>query len=244
MGGHQSRQSVSLSSSVITNATYSKTSNCINVAQGNNIFSLYGNNNVIENVDQSTSLSVDAKCAQDLTQSQDFMQDLANKVVGTLKTQEVALTSWMTPGKSTQDTNVSNVVQTNISTKDVQNCLTQLSGTNIFSVVGSGNVVRSVVQNLSENKFGGCLGSNSQVVKASSDISNAVNQAQSDVQKNPFAFITDAIQAAVADVAIAVGVVVVVVVMVIVVAKLIRKASEDRKNRSTEPNTPPGRARK
>ena len=231
MGGHQSKQTVSMTSKILTKATYNSTQNCISVGEGSNVFSLYGDHNVVENVSQNTTLSVDSECSQNISQNQDFQTQLANTVVDSLKTQEVALTSWMTPGKSTQSSNVDNVVKNNITTNLVQNCLTQLSGTNVFSLVGSSNVVRGVMQSLTENKFGGCLGANSQVVKTSADVTNAVNQTMSDVQKNPFAFITDAIQSVVKNIAVLGGIALVALVMVVVLAALLRKHHKRSKER-------------
>ncbi len=235
MGGHHSSQKVNITSKMLTKATYNSTQNCITVAQGSNVFSLYGDNNVVENVDQTTTLSVNSQCSQKLSQDQDFQSKLASKVVESLKTQEVAMMSWMTPGKSTQESNVNNAVETNITTNLVQNCLTQLSGTNIFSLVGSGNVVRGVVQSMTESKFGDCLGSSSQVVKTASDVTNAVNQTMSDLQKNPLAFLTDAFQSVVSNIVLFGGIAVVAMVLIVVIAIALHK----RKKRPAPPAPPP-----
>ena len=223
MGGHHSRQSVSETTKTITDATFKSTQNCITISDGGNTFSIMGDNNFVQNVNQTTSLSVDGTCAQKLASSSDFSSRIASEVSQSLKTQEQAMMSWATPGKSTSKANVSNVVQNNITSELVQNCLAQLSGQNVFSIVGSNNVTQNVLQSTTMSKFGGCMGNSAAVAKAATDVTNTVNQKMQDVQKSPFAFITDAIQGAVADVAIVVGIIVFAVVMLVVLAKLLGK---------------------
>lgn len=223
MGGHHSRQSVSETTNTITNATYKSTQNCITVAIGSNTFSIYGNNNFVQNVDQSTSLSVDTACSQSILQDSNFSNSIANSVAQALKTQEQALESWATPGTSTSSAHVTNNIKTNITSDIVQNCLTQLSGQNVFSIIGSGNVTQGVLQSATLSKFGDCLSSGNTVTSASSRTTNSINQKMQDIQKSPFAFITDAIQAAVAEVAVIAGVVVLAIVLVVVIAKLLMR---------------------
>lgn len=235
MGGHHSKQTLSVSSSVVTDATMNQTQDCIAVTDGQNVVDVFGSGNVVTNVTQDMSFRVKQDCVNKLSAKTDFEQKLSNDVTQHLKDQDIALTSWLTPGSSDQSETIKNSVRTNITTNVVQKCLAQLSGQNVVNVRGTGNVVTHIVQKQSQNVVSSCMQGSQQSMTAITDITNVVNQQQKNVDKNPMAFITDAIQAAVRDVAVAIGIVIVAVVVLVVLGKLLSKRHKKAPPQSVAP---------
>ena len=221
MGGHQSRQSLSVSSDIVTAATLSQSQDCISVSDGKNVLNVFGTGNVVQNVTQDMQFSINQNCSQMLQAKDDFQQKLNAEIAQSLKNQDVALTSWLTPGSSRQSETISNSVTTNITTDLVQKCLTQMSGTNVINVQGSANVVQNVVQKQSQSIMAGCMQGNKQSLSTMTDITDTVNQNQQNVSKSPLSFITDAISATVRNVVVAIAIMFISVVLLVVLGKVL-----------------------
>ena len=229
MGGHHSKQTLSMSSSIVTNAVLNQSQDCIAVSDGKNVLNVFGNANVVTNVDQEMTFTIKQDCKSTLAANDDFQGQLSNQIAQSLQDQDIALTSWLTPGTSTQSSAIANSVKTNIDTNLVQNCLTQMSGTNVVNVQGSANVVQNVVQKQSQSIMASCMQGNQQSLSTMTDITDITNQNLAHTSKNPLAFIPDAIQKAVEDVAIALGIAVVAIVLIVVLGKLISHRSRRRR---------------
>lgn len=222
MGGHHSTQSISASSSLLTNATLKQTQDCIAVTDGSNVIDVSGNANVLSGVTQNLTFTVKQDCLSKLESRDDFQQKLATEIAASLKDQSVAMMSWLTPGSSRQHTAINNSVTTNVTTETVQKCLSQLEGNNIVNVRGSGNVLSGIVQNMQQGLVGSCMQGTAQTLTAITDISDSINQKQSSVQKNPLSFLTDALQAMVQDIALSVAVIVLAIAGIYAIAKVLK----------------------
>ena len=171
MGGHSSKQTVAMSASVVASAVQTVTQDCINYVYGGNTININGVGNVVSGVNQSMAIKVDASCSAQVTQAAAFASSMQNNVSQIMKDQEVAMTQWMDCSSDNSSTNISQSVAANITSATVQTCLNSINAQNILNVSGTGNVVTNVVQ------------------------AGTVNQHSSYNSQNPFAFITDAIQA-------------------------------------------------
>ena len=225
MGGHHSTQSVSASATVITNATMNQVQDCLMDMSHENIIRVFGDHNIINNETQSITFQVSSSCVNKLTQEQDFESKVQNSISQTLKDQDVAMMSWMTPGSDDQSTTINNTVKTNITTNVVQKCVGNLQGRNITNVVGSGNVMTNIVQEQASTFVSQCMQGTTSVTKTSTDMSDIINQHSDHTSKNPFSFISDAI-AAVAGIAV-VGIIF-VILAVALLAKYIRHHRQER----------------
>jgi hypothetical protein len=239
MGGHHSKQSLKKSSDIVTKSVLNQSQGCIAVSDGKNVLNVFGNANVVENVDQGMSFTIKQDCKSVLASDDKFQSQLSTQIAQSLKDQDIALTSWLTPGTSDQSQALSDSVRKNISTDLVQNCLTQLSGTNVVNVQGSANVVQNVVQKQSQGVVASCMQGNQQSLSTMTDMTDIVNQNEAHSSKNPLAFITDAIGAAVSDVAVAVGIAFVAIVLIVVLGKIFshRRNHHGAKRTSAPPMT-------
>ena len=195
MGGHQSTQTAKTSTAILTNAVFTQTQNCMSMVDGTNFIGVYGSGNVLNHVFQNLSISLSKKCVNKVTNKENFQNNVTNEIVQNLKDQEVALTEWMDSSGDDQETDISNSVTTNITTKVAEDCLDAVSGMNVLVVEGSGNVVEYATQKQTEQVVSECLQSAHQSLQARNGISNTVNQYSDYTSKNPLAFITDAIEA-------------------------------------------------
>ena len=218
MGGHQSKQSVHTTASVVTNAAMSVTQNCMTYLSGDQQIGVYGSGNVVQGNTQTMQLSVNTKCLSEMGQTGDFEAKLNSTVAGALKDQTQALTAWMEPGGSNQSTDITQAVTTNITFADVQDCMTTLSGRQLLVVSGNSNVVTDNLQAQTVAAVTNCMMKGQQTSRAVNDITNTVNQQAEYVSKSPFAFIGDAIAAAVQSAfAVLAGIVIFIVVVVLAV---------------------------
>lgn len=225
MGGHHSTQKVSTSSSVVVNATLSQTQSCMAVSDGQNVVNVEGIGNVVSGITQNMTFKVKQDCSSILAAQQNFSAKIADQVSQSLKNQTVALTSWASAGKDKNETNIRNSVATNIDQSMVQTCLAKMSGRNLVNVQGNSNVIQNVVQNMQQSMLSSCMQNTKSAMSTITDISDTVNQHAENIEKNPFAFITDAIQKVVEDLVVAAVIIVVVIALIVLGAKLLtRKA--------------------
>lgn len=219
MGGHSSKQTISASNSILTKATLNQTQNCVAVAAGENVISLNGNYNTLSNVSQGIKITLDADCAQKEIQKDDFESKLQNDISQQLKSQDVAMTSWLSAGSDDQEANINNSVATMVQTNVIQTCYRSLSARNVINIRGSGNVLENIAQDQAATMVSNCYQSTEGSMKTTTDMTNIINQALSHIDENPFAFITDAIKAAVESVAVIVGIVILAIVVMVILAK-------------------------
>lgn len=223
MGGHSSKQSLSVSSALVTNATLNQTQDCLTSTSGENVINIFGDGNVAVNIDQTLTLTTTANCSSILGMKTDFDSKLNDQISQSLKSQDIALTSWLTPGSDNQSANINHSVTTNINTNLVQKCISSLSGRNVINVVGSQNVLKNDIQKQTASMLAGCMQSNSQSLSTMTDITDTINQHEVHTSENPLAFLTDALQAMVRDIAIAAAVVFVAVIFIVVAGKFMAK---------------------
>ena len=195
MGGHQSRQSVSMTADVLASAVQSVSQKCISRVAGGDEVSVAGSGNVVSGVAQSMSISVDSQCAAQVTQAASFQSSLAATVAQSLKDQQVAMTQWLDGSGDDSSTAIAQTVQTNVTADTAQTCLNDINSQNIVSVVGDGNVVSDVAQQDTVSLISRCMLGQGQTSKAVAAVTDTVNQHSTYTSKNPLAFIADAFEA-------------------------------------------------
>lgn len=194
MGGHNSTQVANVTTSMINSAVLSATQKCINYEHGSNIIDVTGTGNVVDDVNQRISFSIDANCLAGATQQDTLITNMSDKMSQSLKDQDLALTQWMDGSKDTNISKVKQLISNNVSSTVVQNCVKDLDSRNILNVAGTGNVVTKIVQDSTSKAVGDCMMKQGQTAKAVETVTNTINQHAEHTSKSPFAFITDAIQ--------------------------------------------------
>lgn len=226
MGGHHSKVTNKDSTSVITDALLDTAQNCVQYVVGDQTIATYGTGNLVQGNIQDMSLRLDAGCVQRTTQAADFETKLQAQIAQKLKDQEVALTQWLDGGKTSVSSSVSNTVRTNITVKTTQNCLTRLSGTQLILTSGNANVVMDNAQRQVQNVVGQCLQDGTQSARASTDISDLINQYASYTSENPFAFITDAITAVLKSAIAIFAIIFIAIIILVAVSRLARRPAK------------------
>ena len=195
MGGHQSKQSVNISTSVVSNIVQESTLSCLTYMNGTNIINIVGNDNVVIDATQTTSITVNSDCVSDTTQQASIQNNLTANIAQTIKDNEVAMTQWMDHSSDDNEASLTQSVTSNVTLNTVVTCLNSLSGKNVLNVVGNSNVVKKSFQSSTLNLISQCLLSQGQVTNTVTDITDTLNQHNDYTSENPFAFITDAIEA-------------------------------------------------
>ena len=196
MGGHHSKQTVTVSTKMVANTSLNVAQNCLSYLDGTQVISIHGRDIIFKGNIQRSRLNIDMKCVDKMSQKGEFKNKLTDSITQELRDQEQALTEWMDPSGDNQKTDIVQNVTTNITFNDVQNCLASLNGTQLIVVSGSNDVIVDNLQEQTITLAQECLMSGSQATEVVNDITNTVNQHSSYDSKSPFAFITDAIEAA------------------------------------------------
>lgn len=238
MGGHQTKQTVKLTTNVVTNATLNVTQNCLAFMDGTQVISIHGSGIIFKGNIQRSQLSVDMRCIDQMSQKGEFENKLKDSIDQELKDQELALTQWLDPSGSNQKTDITENITTNITFNDVQNCLASLNGTQLFIVSGNNDVIVDNMQDQTLTLAQQCLMSGGQSVDVVNDITNNVNQHSDYKSENPFAFITDAIEAILKSV-MATAVIVFVAIIILVLVFEVGGGSRKEKPRPMVMISPP-----
>lgn len=212
MGGHHSKQTINETTTVAANIVQNTAQDCINVSLGSNTIAINGNYNVLDNVSQRLSVSVDSSCKTLTGQASDFNAKLQDSVAQALTDHEVAATQWMDTSKDTQETNINQSVTANFTQSTVQKCVNSVTGVNNLYVSGTGNVIKDTVQDATLNTISQCILGSQQTSSVVADIANTVNQHSEYTAENPLNFISDTFKA-IANSVMAVAVIVFIVVI-------------------------------
>ena len=235
MGGHQSRQSVNISTSVVSNIVQESTLSCLTYMNGANVINIVGDDNVVIDATQTVSITVKSDCVSDASQKTDLQTNLNASITQTLKDQEVAMTQWMDHSSDDNEASLTQSVTSNVTLKTAVTCLNNLSGKNILNVEGNANVVKRSLQTNTLNLISQCLLSQGQVTNAITDITDTLNQHNDYTSENPFAFITDAIEAIAKSAMMLIAVIFILLICFVVVFE-----SLHQKKKTPLPIGPPG----
>lgn len=238
MGGHNSKQTVKTTNNLVTQAMLTATQDCVQYTDGNQVLGVYGSGNIVTGNVQKLQLSIDSKCISAIKQKGDFKNKLENALSQTLKDQEQALTEWMDSSGDTQENDITNNIVNTITFNDLQECLSKVNGSQLIIVKGSGNVVAKNVQEQTQAIVSECVMGGGQAAEVANDVTNTVNQHSTYQSKNPFAFITDAIQAALKSAMVIAAIVFVAIVVLVIVFEV---GSTEKARAATPPSaaTPP-----
>ncbi len=195
MGGHQSKQSVSVTSQVISRAIQNVTQDCVSVGVGENTISIKGDYNVFSGVSQKLSITVNEDCSTLAAQDSKFGADMASATASALGSESVALTQWLDNSKSSQSTNISQTVSNTFTTNVVKKCISSLTGMNNLFVSGNANVVKNVTQETAIDRVASYILSDGQTAGAATTVADTVNQHALYASENPLNFIADAVEA-------------------------------------------------
>jgi hypothetical protein len=191
----KSKQSVEATAAVVATAVQNVSQNCINYVDAQNQLVIRGNGNVVGNVSQMLSVSVDSNCVTQTAQSAEFQNRLQASATQLLEESGVAGLEWLDGSKKNLEAVVRTSVATGITATTVQNCLGTINSRNILQVQGDNNVVRDVTQGITANMISQCLLSNEQASRTINDITTAANQHSVGVSENPLTPIFDAVTA-------------------------------------------------
>ena len=217
MGGHQSKTTLNDTTNIITHAILKQVQNCVSQTSGKDIVRISGNNNVIKDVDQSITISVNQKCVNDETNKSNFNSKVANSVAQTLSDSDVALTQWADGSSTLADAQLVTNLTTNIEDITVQKCISKLDGENIIDISGTSNVVEGIHQIQAADLISNCLQSSKKILETSAEVSTIANQRAKHISTNPLAFISDIIGSIGSNIII---VIILIIVMVIVISMI------------------------
>jgi hypothetical protein len=191
MGGHQSKNTSTSTNQIYGESLLSSAKSCVNVANGSNVINITGAGNVLNGINQSLSIEVNAPCVSKTVQNSDFNNTFANAVQQKLSDSGVAMTQWMGAGSDTVRNLVTNNVNNKTINKSSQNCLNTINSQNILNINGTGNVATNIVQTSTGKMLANCLSGNAQAASAINAVTNAANQTTIVKEANPLAFLTD-----------------------------------------------------
>lgn len=232
MGGHSSKQSVTQSTTIVASVVQNVTQNCINVVNSANEIIISGNGNVVEHNSQSGSVQVSASCSSQIQQNSDFAAAVKNGTTQVLNDTGIAGTGWLDCGSDDSATDINNKISSSVTANTVQTCLNNINSKNILVISGNQNVVAANAQMQTVKLFSTCILGQAQQVSTVNTVTNTANQQSTYTSKNPFAFITDAIEGAFTSVVMMVAVVFIILVCLAALTLVLVKVGGGRHNKS------------
>lgn len=221
-GGHKTVQTVTGTSTAVANVMQIVNQSCINIINGGNVIDISGNFNIIDGLSQTSSISITSDCVGHVKQTTSLDTIINDAISQTSNDQEIALTQWLDNSKDTTRTNLISNITTNVSSTTSQTCVNDLDSKNIFIVSGSGNIVKGAAQKSAIDLISKCLLGQEQASSVINDMTNTVNQHSTYTSKNPFAFITDAIEGVMKSSVGVIAIIFIVLVCFIIVFKVLR----------------------
>lgn len=217
MGGHQTKQSVEVSTNIVSNVIQNTTLNCFTSTVGNETIAINGDYNIVDGVRQDITINVKSDCLADVTNKNKFNDKLSTSISQLLKDSEVALTQWADTSKDDTNAKVTNTITQTVTDTTVVTCVNSVKDQSVLSVTGNNNVVRNIVQNTVTNYIAECLLKQNNNVTMTNDISDIVNQHSTYDSENPFAFITDAIEAVMKSAMVFLAVIFIIIVCLVAI---------------------------
>jgi len=193
MGGYHSKQKVTDTTDVVSNAVLDVVQTCTTYMAGDQEINITGDGNDVSDNVQSATMTINAACVDKIGQYGTFNAHMSDSVTQQLASKGVAMTGWLDPGGSTQSTSIKQNVTDNVSFSDAQASTKKLATKQLIVVSGSGDVVVNNLQTQSTNLMADSLMSGpGQVATCVNSITDTVNQHATQVESNPLACITDA----------------------------------------------------
>lgn len=214
MGANTSSLSFKDSSSLVTNVIQSTTQSCITSDIGGNSILIDGNYNVLDNVTQTLSFTVNQNCSAMVEDPDNFSSAVANSIQQQLAQTSAELGSFLSGSQGDNaNTSITNAVTTNITQETVQNCLMQNSFPQSITVIGNGNDLMNVTQSTVADVIMTCTLNQNGAITSAQTIADTVNQISNQAMTNPISDCIDKIFGA--------GIVGIVVIFVVLIVSII-----------------------
>ncbi len=211
-GGHQTVQSLSETTSVVSQAIQQTTSSCTSAQWANNIINVSGNNDDVKGDVQSVTVTVNASCAAAALDQANFQNTVTQSAGQSSSDAEIALTQWLDNSKDSQTGTIASSVLNTFTQTAVSSCMASSTSNNVLNVSGSGDSLEGVTQSAMSNVAASCLLQVGQTAEALSTVTDALNQQATYTSANPLSFISDALNAIGKDVMVAVAVAFIVLI--------------------------------
>jgi hypothetical protein len=207
MGGDQSKQTSSMSESIATSVANESLQNCFEYMSGDNLLVENGSGNYIADSSQRVTATVRQNCVSQNVNYSQIESDLSTKLDQNISATTTALTQWLDNSSTNNSSRIVSNVSTSLLNTSTQNCIQTTSVSNTISVSGRSNIINGALQDISDDIILNCALSNSDSSDAINSITDSTNQKSTYSSENPFAFLTDAIEALFKDAIVGVGVV-------------------------------------
>jgi len=218
--------------SLVTNVIQSTTQSCITSNVGGNSIVVDGNYNVLEDITQSLTFTVNQNCSAMVEDPDDFSTSISNAIQQQLSQSSAEVGSFLS---GLQDDNaassITNAVTTNITQETVQNCLSQNSFPNSITIIGNGNDILNVTQSTVADVIMSCSLNQNGAITSSQTIADTLNQSSSQAQTSPFQPLLDSMNKIFAE---GIGAVVIMFVVLIVLVILFKAISGIRKSKKSK----------
>lgn len=195
MGGHSSSMSANMATNVVSTGIYSVSQSCLVDANSSQQIIIQGNGNIINNTTQIMDIQINAKCYSDVKNNSTLQSTVDNTIAQALKDQEVATTQWLDSSGDNVSTSISTNITDSITISNTQNCVENLAGSQLLMIQGNSNVASNTLQKNVMTGLLSCVQNDANTSSFIQDTTNTINQHSDYQSENPFAFITDAIQA-------------------------------------------------
>jgi hypothetical protein len=239
MGGHQSKQSIDDTVDIVSSSISTQTiTDSLQVTNVNNQ-SISGNNNFVSNLSQIVNVTV--KDASNIVAVNDstMQANVTDQIAQKIEDKGIAALQALDGSKTTISDTINKYVSNNVTSDSVVTCIKKYANGNNFELSGSNNYVENDHQLVVANMITDCSINQDSHNEFTTNITTAINQYSSSVSENPFAFITDTIQAIAKSGMMFIAVIFIVLLAFILLFKFLHKpkASDNVQVRYVQPQS-------
>ena len=224
MGGKSSSLKQEHVINIVSEAIYNLTQNCKSDISNTNTIEVRGNNNIIDNVNQTIKVNFSMDCVSRVMQDSKLTNKMTDQVMQALKDSGVALTGFADGGQDRVENKLKQNIRNTVTTNVIQNCLIKIASENKVKIVGSGNKLKDIQQSSTVSAISKCLSTNKTFMSGVNNITNIANQNLETTEKNPLSFISDIFTGLSKSMMMIVGIVVLIIAAVIIGAIFLLKS--------------------
>ncbi len=186
MGANTSALTSSDVSNMISNSIIKNNSMCMSNTQvKNNAF--IGGNDISADITQVAAVTIDQECVAKQSNMTDLTTAIASQIAQTSGLSSSG-SNLLSANTSTQDSDITNNVESNFDEETIQSCVSSITATNSATILGT-DISAKITQTASGQTFQTCIMGTSNDNSAASNIATAANQKSSIKDSSVFSWI-------------------------------------------------------
>ena len=245
MGGGSSSQTITnVSTSTVVDVLTSNIMNCGSSTSARQRLLVSGNNNVLNGVSQTLTITLSSNCFQDAKNLAKVQQEVSQAIKNAAESQSVTITGALSNSSSNAETYIDTEVKQTITQKNLTNIINNVNTEQELVISGNSNIIKNISQNLTQDLVYKNAQTLLNTMKSIQALENSADTSSKATQKSLIIGLIDSLLSGISGIFGNFGVIFVIVIAIIVAGlffarKEIMKVlgfGDDEKNQFRLPN--------